>query len=145
MQRNIPINKRSTQSSIPNGKSHEGILIKTQNNSNGKLSRAEKAECIRLMSRLPRHVLQTLLEELTSTDNTSTENRANNLTQRENEVLVLVANSYTRAEIASTLGISPNTAARHIANIYRKLGISSVAEATNYAISAKLMVRGVKE
>lgn len=145
MQRNIPINKRSTQSSIPNGKSHEGILIKTQNNSNGKLSRAEKAECIRLMSRLPRHVLQTLLEELTSTDNTSTENRANNLTQRENEVLVLVANSYTRAEIASTLGISPNTAARHIANIYRKLGISSVAEATNYAISAKLMIRGVKE
>jgi len=99
MQRNIPINKRSTQSSIPNGKSHEGILIKTQNNSNGKLSRAEKAECIRLMSRLPRH----------------------------------------------TLGISPNTAARHIANIYRKLGISSVAEATNYAISAKLMIRGVKE
>ena len=93
------------------------------------MSRAEKAECIRLMSRLSRHVLQTLLEELTSTDNTSadTENRANNLTQRENEVLVLVANSYTRAEIASTLGISPNTAARHIANIYRKLGISSLS------------------
>ena len=144
---NIQINEKSIQSRIPNGKSHEGILIKTQNNSNEKLSRAEKAECMRLMSRLPRHVLQTLLEELTSTDNTSadTENRANNLTQRESEVLVLVANSYTRAEIASTLGISPNTAARHIANIYRKLGISSVAEATNYAISAKLMVRGVKE
>ena len=144
---NIQIVEKSIQSRIPNGKSHEGILIKTQNNSNEKLSRAEKAECMRLMSRLPRHVLQTLLEELTSTDNTSadTENRANNLTQRENEVLVLVANSYTRAEIASTLGISPNTAARHIANIYRKLGISSVAEATNYAISARLMVRGVKE
>ena len=92
------------------------------------------------MSRLPRHVLQTLLEELTSTDNTGvkTEKRTKNLTQREKEVLVLVANSYTRTEIAGTLGISPNTAARHIANIYRKLGISSVAEATNYAISARL-------
>ena len=92
------------------------------------------------MSRLPRHVLQTLLEELTSSDTTGedTESRTNNLTQREREVLVLVANSYTRAEIASTLGISPNTAARHIANIYRKLDISSVAEATNYAISTKL-------
>ena len=137
---NIPINKKSIHSRIPNGKSRKGITIKTQSNSDGKLSRAEKAECIRLMSRLPRHVLQTLLEELTSSDTTGedTESRTNNLTQREREVLVLVANSYTRAEIASTLGISPNTAARHIANIYRKLDISSVAEATNYAISTKL-------
>ena len=106
MPRKIPLNKKSIQHTLPTENYTKVSLIKTQNNSNGKLSRAEKAECILLMSRLPRHVLQTLLEELTSTDNTGvkTEKRTKNLTQREKEVLVLVANSYTRTEIAGTLG-----------------------------------------
>lgn len=55
------------------------------------------------------------------------------LSDRESEVLLLIANGYTRREIGCSLGISMNTAARHIANIYRKLDISSVAEATIYA------------
>lgn len=60
------------------------------------------------------------------------------LTRRETEVLVLVANGYCRKEVASCLEISVNTAARHIANIYAKLGISTVAEATRLAIANRL-------
>lgn len=58
------------------------------------------------------------------------------LSKRESEVLLLVANGYSRREIGGCLGISPNTAARHIANSYRKLDISTVAEATQYILSS---------
>jgi len=138
---------RPDQIEIPAGKTCDTITMKMQIDSDGKLSRAEKTECIRLMSRLPRHLLQSLLEELISSKSSGVnkENQASKLTQRETEVLVLVANSYTRSEIAKALGISPNTAARHIANIYRKLGISSVAEATNYAIKAGLTLSDVNK
>lgn len=64
-----------------------------------------------------------------------TETQANDLSKREQEVLVLLSNGYSRREIGDALGISVNTAARHISNIYRKLGITSVAEATRYALS----------
>lgn len=56
------------------------------------------------------------------------------LSKREHEVLVLVSNGYSRREIGEALEISVNTAARHISNIYRKLGVTSVAEATRYAL-----------
>lgn len=55
------------------------------------------------------------------------------LTEREKEVLVLVAHGYSRRAIGDSLGISMNTASRHIANTYAKLGVSSVAEATQWA------------
>lgn len=61
------------------------------------------------------------------------------LSTRETEVLVLVTNGYSRRDIGSCLGISMNTAARHIANIYQKLGISCVAEATHYALANNII------
>lgn len=61
------------------------------------------------------------------------------LSSRETEVLVLVTNGYSRRDIGSCLGISMNTAARHIANIYQKLGISCVAEATHYALANNII------
>jgi len=61
------------------------------------------------------------------------------LSSRELDVLLLLANGYTRRDIGNTLGITSNTAATHIANIYRKLEISSVAEATQYAYSQNII------
>lgn len=61
------------------------------------------------------------------------------LSSREHDVLLLLANGYTRRDIGDSLGISSNTAATHIANIYRKLEISSVAEAIQYAYSRNLI------
>ena len=61
------------------------------------------------------------------------------LTIRENEVLTLVARGYTRPEVAAALNISPNTAATHISSIYRKLDVSSIAEATMYAVRRGLI------
>lgn len=52
------------------------------------------------------------------------------LTQREREVLTLIAKGYTVARVAEILGITRNTAAGYVKAIYRKLNISSRAEAT---------------
>jgi ATP/maltotriose-dependent transcriptional regulator MalT len=52
------------------------------------------------------------------------------LTERECEVLRLVAAGRTNREIGSALSISEHTAARHIQNIFTKLGVSSRAAAT---------------
>ncbi len=66
-------------------------------------------------------------------------NLVQGLTAREQEVLVLVANGYTRREIGKTLQISANTAAKHIAKIYSKLDITTSAEAARVSVVAGLV------
>jgi DNA-binding NarL/FixJ family response regulator len=48
-------------------------------------------------------------------------------------VLVLVATGKTNRAIAAELVISEKTVARHVSNIFTKLGVSSRAEATAHA------------
>lgn len=55
------------------------------------------------------------------------------LTRRECEVLKLVAAGKSNREIAADLVISEHTVARHLQNIFTKLGLSSRAAATGYA------------
>lgn len=55
------------------------------------------------------------------------------LTPRENEVLRLVASGRGNRAIAAELYLSEKTVARHISNIFLKLGLSSRAAATSYA------------
>jgi DNA-binding NarL/FixJ family response regulator len=55
------------------------------------------------------------------------------LTAREVEVLALVATGRTNRAISTELGISEKTVARHVSNIFTKLGLSSRAAATAYA------------
>jgi DNA-binding CsgD family transcriptional regulator len=58
---------------------------------------------------------------------------AGGLTEREVEVIALVATGRTNRAIAERLGISEKTVARHLSNIFTKLGLSSRAAATAYA------------
>jgi DNA-binding CsgD family transcriptional regulator len=55
------------------------------------------------------------------------------LSRRESEVLTLVATGKTNRAIATELFISEKTVARHVSNIFAKLGLSSRAEATAHA------------
>ncbi|MFI5894001.1 ATP-binding protein [Actinoplanes sp. NPDC051513] len=50
------------------------------------------------------------------------------LTPREREVAVLISDGLTNSELARRLYISPKTAAVHVSNILRKLGVSSRTE-----------------
>ncbi len=52
------------------------------------------------------------------------------LAPREVDVLRIVAKGYTLAEVAESLGISRHTASGYLKDVYRKLGVSSRAEAT---------------
>lgn len=61
------------------------------------------------------------------------------LTPREVEVLGLVATGATNRQIADRLVISDKTVARHVSNIFTKLGITSRAAATAYAYEHDLV------
>jgi DNA-binding NarL/FixJ family response regulator len=60
------------------------------------------------------------------------------LTAREVEVLRLIAQGWTDAQIAEHLVISPRTVNRHTTSMYSKLGVSSRAAATRYAMEHHL-------
>jgi DNA-binding NarL/FixJ family response regulator len=63
------------------------------------------------------------------------------LTPREIDVLRLVATGRTNRAVAARLGISEKTVARHLSNIFTKLGLSSRAAATAYAFHHDLVPR----
>ncbi len=60
------------------------------------------------------------------------------LTDREHDVLRLMARGATNAEIAAALWISPLTARNHIGNILAKLGLDSRAAVAAYAVRHEL-------
>jgi DNA-binding NarL/FixJ family response regulator len=55
------------------------------------------------------------------------------LTRREYEVLTLVADGCSNHEIGAALFISDRTVARHLTNIYNKIGVTSRTQAARYA------------
>ncbi|MEU2004977.1 LuxR C-terminal-related transcriptional regulator [Rhodococcus sp. NPDC019627] len=68
-----------------------------------------------------------------------TETSASPLTPRELNVLRLVAAGKTNRAIAEDLFLSEKTVARHVSNIFLKLGISSRSAATAYAYEHRLV------
>jgi HD-GYP domain-containing protein (c-di-GMP phosphodiesterase class II) len=64
------------------------------------------------------------------------------LTEREVEVVGLLARGLQTKQVARALGISAKTADRHIQNAYRKLGVSTRAAATLFAMRHGLVTWG---
>jgi NarL family two-component system response regulator LiaR len=77
-------------------------------------------------------VARKLLRELASPSIRQTE--AETLTDRELEVLRLVASGRTNREIAGELGISEATVRTHVSHILRKLGLDTRTQAALYAL-----------
>lgn len=63
------------------------------------------------------------------------------LTAREREVLILVAQGHSTREIAEMLHISPNTVDVHRAHMMQKLGLHNVAEISAYVVRHGLDIR----
>ncbi len=61
------------------------------------------------------------------------------LSVREVEVLRLVAQGLTNEQVAEQLVISPRTVNTHLTSIYSKIGVTSRAAATRYAIEHHLV------
>jgi DNA-binding NarL/FixJ family response regulator len=67
------------------------------------------------------------------------------LSEREREVLRLLALGHTNQEIAKMLFISVRTAETHRAHIMQKLGLSSRAELVRYALAQGLLAEEADE
>lgn len=68
----------------------------------------------------------------TSTDTNSfpiDEERLAQLSQREQEILLFLAQGYTNKEIAKSLEISPNTVKTHLSKLFEKLEVSNRTQA----------------
>jgi DNA-binding CsgD family transcriptional regulator len=61
------------------------------------------------------------------------------LTDREREILQLVAESHSTREIAAKLAISYKTVDNHRTNLMRKLNLHDVASLTRYALEVGLI------
>jgi DNA-binding NarL/FixJ family response regulator len=61
------------------------------------------------------------------------------LSEREREVLALIARGYTNRQIAEQLVISDKTAGHHVSHILDKLGLSRRSEAAAYAVRKRLV------
>jgi DNA-binding NarL/FixJ family response regulator len=64
------------------------------------------------------------------------------LTDRELEVLGLLVRGLTNREMSEVLVVSPKTVGHHVESIYRKLGVSTRAGATIFAVSRGLVGLG---
>ncbi len=60
------------------------------------------------------------------------------LTEREREILTLIAQHYTNPEIAKHLRLSPKTVRNHVSNIFTKLQVADRAQAVIRAREAGL-------
>jgi HD-GYP domain-containing protein (c-di-GMP phosphodiesterase class II) len=65
--------------------------------------------------------------------------RPADLTEREVEVLRLIARGRSNREVAERLVISRKTVGRHVENLYRKIGVSSRAAAAVFAMEHRLL------
>ncbi|GGL36434.1 response regulator transcription factor [Planomonospora parontospora] len=64
------------------------------------------------------------------------------LTDREREVLVLIAGGYANGEIAERLAVSPSTVKNHVTSLFAKIGARDRAQAVIAAYEAGLVAPG---
>jgi two-component system response regulator NreC len=84
-------------------------------------------------------VAHALVKDYLQRNTSETKSDLAKLTQREQQVLTLIAEGLTNKQIGEELGISSRTVARHRDNITQKLNLSSRAELTRYAIQQGLI------
>lgn len=64
------------------------------------------------------------------------------LTEREREILVLIARGRSNGEIAADLGVSPSTVKNHVTSVFAKLAVRDRAQAVIAAYEAGLVTPG---
>jgi two-component system response regulator NreC len=84
-------------------------------------------------------ISRTVIEEYVRQAEAMVKDGYEQLTDREREVLQLIAEGHSSREIAERLTISENTVRTHRANLMDKLTIHSTAELTQYAIRKGLV------
>ena len=87
---------------------------------------------------IARKALELLMNAKVNIDTTKTNNENEyNLTEREKEILKHLVDGLEYKEIADLTTTSPNTVRNHITNIYKKLHVTSKAQAIRMVINKK--------
>ena len=87
----------------------------------------------RPLDELDTGVTRGVIQRLTELSETS-QGSESLLSEREREILALVAHGYTNKEIAAKIFVSPYTARNHVIHILKKLGLSRRSEAAAQAV-----------
>ena len=69
-----------------------------------------------------------------------TNNKISLLTNREIEILKLIAKGYFNKEIASQMGITERTVKNHVSNIFKKIDVCDRTQAAIYAIRNNIII-----
>lgn len=85
----------------------------------------------------PRIARKTMNLLANATPSVNTASDTGNLTERERQVLKLLVDGLDYKNIAEKLDISPNTIRKHIDNIYKKLHVTSRAQAVTIAVKKR--------
>jgi DNA-binding NarL/FixJ family response regulator len=127
------------------------LLVSRPNRAAGDLARAremlEQAVAIYAETTVERgkaEAIELLADRRLATVQPRSRTYADRLTEREVEVLRLVADGSTNREIADRLFLSVRTVERHISNIYAKTGIHDRRSARRYALHHGLIGADVR-
>jgi predicted ATPase/DNA-binding CsgD family transcriptional regulator len=142
---NIPmflIERASYEQALANARAFLGEKAFTTAWTQGRVMTLEQALTGQARMEVPDPALalqthQTELQQTTSAVQPSI--ASTGLTAREIEVLRLLAQGLTSAQIAERLTVTPLTVNSHVRSIYTKLGVTTRAAATRYAIEQKLV------
>jgi DNA-binding NarL/FixJ family response regulator len=85
------------------------------------------------------HKYHLSIEESSHLDDAEISNLALKLTQREQEVLVLVTHGLSNAEIGTRLHLSPRTVEKYVSSLFRKTETSNRAELVGFAMKHHLV------
>ena len=99
-------------------------------------------EAFRFADKAISRVAATLLDASTTPAANTSPPASTQLTTREREVLLLLADGTANRGIADSLGISSKTVMHHTVAIYRKLGVRGRTEAATWAVRAGLTTSG---
>ena len=100
------------------------------------LADAELAPAVRAAARGEEYISPRVAARLDSLHRSLTDNK---LTQREVEVLRLIALGHTSVEVGRKLHLSPRTIETHRAHIHKKLGLATRAELVRYSLRRGLI------
>jgi len=93
--------------------------------------------------RFRRQEVDAVLEAVGQASRPASVARPAGLTEREIDVLRLVARGQTNKAVAASLGISPRTVGTHVEHIYAKAGVTTRAGATLFAMEHRLLLPAV--
>ena len=112
---------------------YEGLLVAARSRLGDEAARAKG----RAMT--PEEAVEYALGTEVVATTSSEDDSAPLLSEREAEILVLVAEGLTNPQVGERLYLSPRTVGQHLRSIYRKLGVSSRAAAAREALERGLI------